>query len=191
MSRKFNKKSFMIVVSVLAIAGALGSAWLTSWASQSAREAIEVQAESTEPQAAPSEQAVETKFYTTKFPGTFRVQTAENPAKPEQAQTLLFDAAGSGKQVGITTNVLPGDGLAGVGDYTYRMHTASSYKPLVSETFPEGAQAFQKNDGHEMTVFLTKDNRYASITVSGEAIATSQLLTLLGAATENWQWKTL
>ena len=77
---------------------------------------------------------VSTKYYTTQVPIHYRVQKATNPDDANMVSLLAHD--GSGNEIGITTNLLPARGLAGVPDYAYRMNKPAEYTLVSRNDLP-------------------------------------------------------
>ena len=135
------------------------------------------------------EQVVGTTFFSTLVPADFRVQSTENPNNPDMLHLTAFENHGNGLQVGITTALLPKDGLNGVADYLFRIRNTDRYEPLPSSPLIASSGSFKSTTSDaELTTFVVHGDRYASIVVSGSASDEAEILALHELVAKSWQW---
>lgn len=131
---------------------------------------------------------VTTEYYTTKLPANYRVDMNPNPSDPHMLQLSAFPTDDRRVQVGITTALLPADGLNGIADYIYRVKQTATYVPVTTLVFSGDSREFQKQGGGELSSFVINGSRYASITISGEGTTDSDLQAIQQLIAANWHW---
>lgn len=131
---------------------------------------------------------ITTDYYRTKLPADYRVELNPNPNDATMLQLSAFPSDDGRVQVGITTALLPTDGLNGVADYIYRIKQTATYIPISTTVFSGDSHEFQKQGGGELSAFVINGGRYASITVSGEGTTDDDLRVVQQLIAANWNW---
>lgn len=168
---------------------ATGTWFALEWANSPVKQRIvneSISAPTTEPTNATID--VKTDYFSTKLPAEYRVEVAKNPTNPKMVNVSAFTSKESQTQVGITTAPLPTEGLQGVADYEYRMKEKKLYTQLKSTLFSSDSFDFEKIGGGEFTTFIVQNDRYASITVSGQGISINELQALRQIIAAHWAW---
>lgn len=182
MNMKRKISILLIIVAVVALACLL----LWRWASSPVTTTIHTP----EPIAqtpTPTTQPITTEYFTTTVPASHRV-LANPSGQKSRVQIATHQPRANGEQLSIVSDVLPAEGLAGVGDYNMRVKT-STYQTYTDAALPEGAKGFRRTDGtKEITVFLVHGGRYATITASGNGLTETELKNLALKTTTDWQW---
>ncbi len=133
-------------------------------------------------------QDVETAFFRTKLPTSFHVQQTSKANVATSLQLSASESGGERNQVGITTALIPSDGLSGIPDYLLRVRKTDIYVSVPTTDFPADSKTFKKVDGGEITTFIIHNNRYASVAVSSSVASESDLLALRKQIANAWQW---
>ncbi|MGB4759157.1 MAG: hypothetical protein WBP26_03800 [Candidatus Saccharimonadales bacterium] len=135
-------------------------------------------------------QIVETAYFTTEVPAALRVQKVENKANPLLVQVSVFESKNGGRQLGITANALPAEGMTGVADYNYRSKKTEAYQVTTLPGVPAGSTTFESTSGaREVATFITDGSHYASVVVTGSTATHEQLLALHDQVLRAWQWR--
>ncbi|MGB4762618.1 MAG: hypothetical protein WBP12_04675 [Candidatus Saccharimonas sp.] len=178
-------RRFVVSIVVISIV-AFGTWSFLRWANSPVKQRVINSEVHTSTEAAPSIEVV-TTYFSTRLPADYRTEIAANPNNPEMIQLSAFPTNSGQEIIGITTGLLPVDGLKGVADYIYRTDQASTY--TITETdSAAGTYTFQKHDDSEVTTFLTNDRRYASITVSSQGSTITGLREIQRLILGEWRW---
>ncbi len=186
LARKRDK--VIAALGVIVIIGIIGAIALNHWANSSSTQMITIKdTPVSNTPSKPEYQPLQTAFFSTQVPKTWHIQGGLQ-ANSTTVQEVAFAPSGSNGQVGFTSDVLPSDGLAGVGDYHLRT-SDPTYTSFTDPSFPASALAFKNVAGPlNYTAFITHGNRYAAISVSDEGSpddAIALLRTILG----HWSWQ--
>lgn len=130
--------------------------------------------------------AIKTKVFETKIPANYRVQLDKQQTSEAVTHTTAFEAITSGKQLAITTGLLPAGGVYEIADYKYRLTYPETYKKTALEGFV-GSTAFQTSQG-EITVVITHKDTYAILSVTNPKNTTYETKALLDSIRQNWVW---
>ncbi|HUS26094.1 MAG TPA: hypothetical protein VMY99_01980 [Nevskiaceae bacterium] len=180
------KPKYLTLLGIATVAG-IGIWFGLQWASKPVEESVTASAPAPTPVAATPDQAVTTKFFTTAVPATYRVQISSHVNNADLVQVFANKKTASDEQIGITTNLLPSDGLAGVADYNYRRSKPGDYSVLPSADLQANSTLFQSRTGAaELTLFTTYGPRYASVAITGGK--QSEQITRLQALCHTWKW---
>lgn len=181
------RKYFVGIGCICLILIACGLWFFLAWANSPVKQSASVL--DTASRGEVGEQVVGTAFYSTLVPADFRVQSTENPNNPNMLHLTAFESHGNGLQVGITTSLLPRDGLNGIADYLFRIRNTDRYEPLSDSPFVSSGQSFKsKTNDAELTTFVIHGDRYASIVVSGSASDESEILAVYELVAKSWKW---
>lgn len=162
---------------------------LIQWANKPVSQEIRIGNVTNDQQIPIGDQPLTTQYFESKIPENFRIQTsAASPAQANLIQVVAYEQTSGGRQVGVRSDTLPAGGITGVGDYNYRAKTPEEYTKYTNPDIPDLKHAFRKNDGTEITVFIAKGSRYASIAVLSKSDP-AKVEELLKKVMNNWQWK--
>lgn len=183
--RKHWRKLVMAgVISLLLLT--IGGAVILRWASQPVEQNISIQPPSRPIEQSP--QTVQTVYYSFRAPAAFRVHSSGDTNNPHILHTQVFSAGTTDQQIGVTTNLLPSDGLAGVADYNLRVRSSAHYQLISDLPLPAGSRGFRSLVAPgELTLFMVHGDRYSSVTVSGSGSSAS-LQPLFSTVYGSWQW---
>lgn len=185
--RKITSSILLCLAAVVAVAIIM----FIRWASQPVVQSIPVT--TPEPVAAIENgkmQLVETAYFSTEVPEPLRVQKSENKANPLLVQVSIFESKNGGRQLGITSNTLPSEGISGVADYNYRSKKTEAYQKTTLPGAPAGSTTFESTAGaREIATFITDGSHYASVVVTGATATREQLLALHDQVLQSWQWR--
>lgn len=185
--RKIVSGVFLVLIGALVIAVIV----LVRWASQPVVQTINIQSPpSTSVVETGKLQTITTPYFSTEVPEALRVQKTENKSNPSLVQISVFESKNGGRQLGITSNVLPTEGIKGVADYNYRAKKTDIYKQTTLPAAPAGSVTFESVTGQrEIATFIKNDSRYASVVVTGTMSTREQLLVLHDQVLSAWNWK--
>ena len=166
----------LVVLALLA----LSAYQLQSWANTPVQQSISAPSAHDSTTSQPKPQTIRTAYFSLEVPADFRIQ--ETSAQDSPRITIqAFETSTGGQQAGITSAPLPTGGLANVGDYSFRANTPERYKRLGDGGLPANSVAFTSiADTPEMTIFLTRADRYAVLGLSGGATTDLQSLSSHG-----------
>jgi hypothetical protein len=191
--KSWSRKHKIVSVLFLFLVGALGVAviLLVRWASQPVVQTINVQSSPTTAVVETGKlQTITTPYFSTEVPEALRVQKTENTTNPALVQISVFESKNGGRQLGITSNVLPAEGVKGVADYNYRAKKTDIYKQSTLPTAPAGSVTFESVTGQrEIATFIKHESRYASVVVTGTVSTREQLLSLHDQVLSAWNWE--
>lgn len=186
------KKITIVIAWVLLVVFVVAGILLVRWMNEPVEQTVTVSSSPVSQAVKPttSDQEVTTAFFTTKAPSTFTVRKTDNPSNPLLLQMNVFEAKAGGRQVGITSNVLPSEGIPGVANYNYRVKKPETYKKITFADAPSGSTTFEATSGErELTTFFANGKRYASVTITGNTATQQQLHELMKQILTNWTWK--
>jgi hypothetical protein len=180
-------KKRTVLLTVLLVGGALCWFFISRWANAPATQSITMQKSQLAAAVVPTYTTAQTSFFNFVLPGSFHIQTSKDAGNPNTVHVLAFETRTSSRQVGVTSTLLPADGLSGVADYNFRRATPAQYEPFTDASLPAGSKAFRKIDSSaELSVFMVHGSRYASVTLTGAS--SSDLQGLLGTIYAQWLW---
>ena len=183
--RLWGRKLVRIIVIILVIA-VPAITWLNHWSSAPAATTIHVAQPASSTSAKPAYKALSTAYFSTEIPSDWQPRAAATVNG--RIQQVAVAPPGVSGQLGLTSAVLPSDGLSGVADYKLRISDAATYNRLSDAALPAGSEIFQTAGSSDYTTFLIHNGRYAAISISGlesGSDAHNLLLHLLAS----WQWK--
>jgi len=180
------KKLYAVIGTAVLVVLALGAGLFINWINQPSEQTIVVQNADVTTQ--PTTQTVDTPYFTFVLPASYAVRNNKS-VDPHMVHILAFTTLNVDSQVGVSSALLPSDGLKGVGDYNLRATATDQYEQFVDSSFPPGSVSFRLvSSAVNPIVFMVNGDRYASVSVSGSA-SNSDQLTLLKAITSSWLWK--
>lgn len=133
-----------------------------------------------------------TEFFTATLPAGFIVKSqTKNATSQDLLQIMATQPVSSGGQIAITIGVLSNQGLDGVASYNMRIKSPETY---VKTVFGGGQGAVisfygQQNAIYELSGFWPKDDRYASIAVSGLQSQKEATIKYYTQVISSWQWR--
>lgn len=92
-------------------------------------------------------------------------------------------------QLAVTVGRLPAEGLGELSDIQLRLRNPGDYRAVELLAAPEGAYAFRKTAGFEISVFWADEQRFAAVVISGTTDRAGPLKTALDNLLENWRWQ--
>lgn len=133
----------------------------------------------------------QTPYFSTSYPNNLRVITANEVAHGLTMGQYLLSSASLGQtdQLAVTVGTLDGLTFDELPAVKLRQQRTDIYQPITLSYVPEGALAFNANDGYEMSVFWRQGNIFAAVVVSGSSARQAELAQALQSVVENWQWQ--
>jgi len=161
------RKKRLVLLSLLILVAVLPLLVFNHWANQPSSQQIII---SNPPvtDAKPKFKIFKTEYFSVLVPTGWRISTEIDRNIPSRLHVLAYAAQGN-SQAAITSDLLPSEGLSGIGDYILRATDTSRYIPVKADSLPVGSKFFKSTSGvAESTVFMTHGNRYLSLTTSGQ-----------------------
>jgi len=173
-----------LILAILAIPVSIA---YRSWANSSTTSTIHIATIAPVATTAATKQPLKTAYFTTQVPAAWKIQT--NPApSASRLQVVAFASKDSNAQLAIVSDALPAEGINAVGDYHLRTTDTQNYSPFSDPSLPAGTRAFTNNkDSGSLTIFMTNNGRYVSLTVSGESDQAASLEQLKSVLAD-WVW---
>lgn len=131
-------------------------------------------------------QSLKTPYFTSQLPGTWHIKPSHRSGS--RYEQTAYAPNGSNGQVGFTSDVIPSDGLRGIGDYNLRLSDTTNYRLLTDPAVPSDTELFENRSVDSgYTAFMTRSGRYVAVSITGmgsEAANHDLLVHIITA----WQW---
>lgn len=183
-----SKKRLAILIFVIIIS-AISIKLVADWANSPTIQTVSTSTPSVTTDEPVADKVISTDFFTTKISGNYNVQKALNNSNANLVQISAFKSEDTNTQIGITSNILPSEGLVGVADYNYRVKRTDVYEPVVIDGLKDNAAAFKTHSaGEEVTIFLVNGSRYASLVATSASSEFGDLIKIVSQLTDSWTW---
>lgn len=184
------RRLYIVVCLVLLVLITVGTIWLISWASKPVTQTIATPETTPETTTKPETKTLPSKYFRTTIPADYDVK--QTPPKGDESIIGInaFEPQSNGARIAVTTAPLPLGGVPEVADYKYRATYSTVYSKTNMAQFPD-APMFAKNADNEteLTVFLTHNGRYATVSITSYGVRNPSTAKLMGTVLDAWQWK--
>jgi len=185
--KRLFKRRLVRLAGALIIVAVPAVLWLAHWSSQPAATTIHIAQPAKAAASQPTYQLLKTPYFTTEIPASWQPRAASTVS--DRWQQVAVAPAGVSGQVGLSSAVIPSDGLSGIGDYKLRISDPTTYKVVTDATLPAGSQTFLTAGTADYTTFLQAQGRYAALSITGLEEA-GESHTLLLHMLNTWHWIT-
>jgi hypothetical protein len=182
-----SRKKIIVLIICLAICGLVGymAHMYLRWANSPVSQTIQT-TNTKENLPTTDTKVLKTKVFETKILANYRVRQDKQQTPDAVTHTNAFEPVTNGKQLAITTGVLPAGGIQEIADYKYRLTYPNIYKKTTVAGFSDGA-AFQTAQG-ELTVVMIHEGTYAILSVTNPKNTIDTTKDLLETVRQNWVW---
>lgn len=184
-TRKNSSKRIIYLLLILGLA-TVPLVLFNRWASQPSNQSIIVGGGTGGGKPVPKFQTLKTGYFSVKVLSDWRIRNELDHAASSRLHILVYAPSGN-SQAAITSDLLPPDGLNGVADYHLRATDVSTYAEVKEPSYDFVTKAFKTRTSIGETVFMVRNGRYASLTLSGQETP-KQLSSLLNIMLNSWQW---